>query len=74
MHVLDRQLNIGTADLDNNNNNICICIAPFIDPLDNDFTLEIGNLPLISWKSLEPRWNVVCHCGKCAHVTCSCSD
>lgn len=58
MHVLDRQLNIGTADL---------------DPLDNGFALENGNLLLsTSWKSLEPRWNVVCHCGKCARVTCPC--
>lgn len=38
-------------------------------PLDNGN----GNLlPPISWKSLEPRWNVVCHCGKCARITCLC--
>ena len=58
MHVLDRQLNIRTADL---------------DPLDNDFALENGNLlPTTSWKSLEPRWNVMCHCSKCTRVTCPC--
>ena len=44
-----------------------------LDPLDNGFALENGNLlPTTSWKSLEPRWNVVCHYSKCAHVTCPC--
>ena len=58
MHVLDRQLNIRTTNLDS---------------LDNVFALENGNpFPTTSWKSLEPRWNVVCHCGKCARVTCPC--
>ena len=58
MHVLDRQLNIRTIDL---------------DPLDNGFALENGNLlPTTSWKCLEPRWNVVFHCNKCARVTCPC--
>ena len=41
MHVLDRQLNVGTADL---------------DPLDYGFLQENGNLlPSTSWRSLEPR-------------------
>lgn len=58
MHVLDRQLNVQTADL---------------DPLDYGFLHENGNLlPSTSWRSLEPCWGVVCHCGKCARVTCPC--
>ena len=58
MHVLDRQLNVGTADL---------------DPLDYGFLQENGNfLSSTSWRSLEPRWSVVCQCGKCARVTCPC--
>ena len=58
MHVLDRQLNVGTADL---------------DPLDYGFLQENGNLlPSTSWRSLEPRWSVVCQCGKCTRVTCPC--
>ena len=58
MLVLDRQLSIRTTDL---------------DPLDNGFGLENGNLlPTTSWKSLEPRWNAVCHCGKYARLKCLC--
>ena len=58
MHVLDRQLNVGTADL---------------DPLDYGFLQGNGHLlPSTSWRSLEPRWSVVCQCGKCARVTCPC--
>jgi hypothetical protein len=58
MHCLDRQLNIETAEL---------------DPLDYGFALENGSLlASTAWKSLEPRWSVVCCCGKCACVTCPC--
>ena len=46
MHDLDRQLNVGTADL---------------DPLNYGFLQENGNLlPSTSWRSLEPRWSVMC--------------
>ena len=58
VHVLDGQLNVGTEKL---------------DPVDCGFLLENGHLlPSISWKTLEARWSVVCHCGKCARVTCPC--
>ncbi|KAG1650372.1 putative uncharacterized transposon-derived protein F52C9.6 [Nymphon striatum] len=56
MHVLDRQLNVKTEDL---------------NPVDYGFRLEDGQLlPSTSWKTLEARWVVVCNCGKCARVTC----
>ncbi|KAG1685952.1 hypothetical protein GQR58_008894 [Nymphon striatum] len=56
MHVLDRQLNVRTEDL---------------NPVDYGFRLEDGQLlPSTSWKTLEARWVVVCNCGKCARVTC----
>ncbi|KAG1701652.1 hypothetical protein GQR58_004686 [Nymphon striatum] len=55
MHVLDRQLNVRTEDL---------------NPVDYGFRLEDGQLlPSTSWKTLEARWVVVCNCGKCARVT-----
>lgn len=58
MHVLDRQLYIRTADL---------------DPLDYGFAHENEKLlPLTSWRSLELRWSVVCHCDKCARIPCPC--
>ncbi|KAG1663787.1 hypothetical protein GQR58_020195 [Nymphon striatum] len=60
MHVLDRQLNVRTEDL---------------NPVDYGFRLEDGQLlPSTSWKTLEARWFVVCNCGKCARVTCPCRE
>ena len=60
MHALDRQLNIEIGDF---------------DPVDYGFTLENGHLlPSTSWKTLEPRWSLVCRCGKCARVTCPCRE
>jgi hypothetical protein len=58
MHVLDGQLGVGTG---------------LLDPVDYGFTLENGHLsPSTSWKTMEARWSGVCHCGKCARVTCPC--
>ena len=58
MHALDSQTNKQTEDL---------------DPLNYGFTLESGNLvPSSTWKTLEVYWSVVCHCGRCARVTCPC--
>jgi len=56
MHALDSQLNVTTIHQ---------------DPLDYGFVHDSEILlPSTSWKSLEPCWNVVCHCGKCARRTC----
>ena len=58
MHVLDAQLHVETGHL---------------DPVDYGFTLENGHLlPSTLWKTLDTRWSVVCHCGKCARVACPC--
>ena len=58
IHVLDAQLHVETCHL---------------DPVDYGFTLENGHLlPSTLWKTLDTRWSVVCHCGKCARVTCPC--
>ena len=58
MHVLDAQLHAETVGL---------------DPADYGFTLDKGHLlPSTLWKTLDTRWSVVCHCGKCAHITCPC--
>ena len=58
MHVLDAQLHVETVGL---------------DPADYGFTLDKGHLlPSTLWKTLDTRWSVVCHCGKCARITCPC--
>ena len=58
MHVLDKQLGIRTSVL---------------DPLNSGFIIDNGSLlPLTTWRLLEYSWNVVCHCGKCARISCPC--
>lgn len=58
MHALDSQINKQIE---------------YLDPLNYGFMLESENLvPSTTWKTLEDRWSVVCHCGKCARVTCPC--
>ena len=58
MHVLDKQLNLETANL---------------DPLEYGFVQDNEYLvPATSWRILETSWSTVCNCNKCARASCSC--
>ena len=58
MHVLDKQLNLETANL---------------DPLEYGFVQDNEYLvSATSWRILETSWSTVCNCNKCARASCSC--
>ena len=63
IHALDRHLELGDST----------ALSP--EQFGYNFNNESQLLdPETAWKSLEPRWTVVCHCKTCSRATCPCRE